>query len=172
MFNEHVWEKYFMVSRSHQTFSFSQTCSLNMPGKNLTPWWSPEGGTFPRHVHQNLRKFIPRKEKRCLPKVVEMCNASTRMEKVENFPIWKNRKIFFQNLMNWNICSWGKFFDKSENFPLFQLFRKFQNFVPISRANGEIGNFSYKIRWISTFADGNFSNLEKSENFLLKFDYL
>ena len=124
----------------------SQTCSMNMSGKNiswfrgpikrfffrgknLTPWGSVEGGTFPRHVNQNFRKLIARKEKRCLPKVVEMCEVSAWMEKVDNFPIWKNQKIFFQNLMNWNIYSWGNFFDKSEKFSLFQLFPKIRNFI-------------------------------------------
>ena len=58
-----------------------------------------------------------------------MCEVSAWMEKVENFPIWKNRKIFFQTLMNWDICSIGKFSDKLENFPLFPLFRKFRNFI-------------------------------------------
>ena len=44
--------------------------------------------------------------------------------------------------------------------------------MPISRANGENLNFSKKTRWNSTLSDGKFSNLEKSENFLPKFDYL
>ena len=53
--------------------------------------------------------------------------------------------------MNWNICTWGKFFDKSENFLLLQLFRKFRKFyssghlsVPISIANGESWIFPIK----------------------------
>ena len=59
MFNEHVWEKYFMVARSHQAFYFSQTCSLNMSGKFFDIMGSPEGGTFPRHVHQKFQFFYP-----------------------------------------------------------------------------------------------------------------
>ena len=161
MCNELVWEKYFMVSRSHQTFSFSQTCLLNMSGKILIPWGSLEGGIFPRHVHQNLRKFSPRKEKRCLSKVVKMCEVSARMEQVDNFPIWKNRKIFYQNLTNWNICIWDKFFDKSENFPLFQLFRKFGNMILpgqevcqfTQRMEMEKVDF-FPLKSDSTFADG------------------
>ena len=57
---------------------FSQTCSMNLSGKNiswlrgpikggtfprlgkiLTTWGSPEGGTFPRHVHQKYHFFLP-----------------------------------------------------------------------------------------------------------------
>ena len=149
-----------MASRSHQAF-FYWTCL----GKFLIPWGSQEGGTFPRHVHQNLRKFIPRKEKRCLPKVVEMCNASTRMEKVENFPIWKNRKFFFQNLMNWNICSRGKF-------STFQFFRKLWNFI---YPGPEVSQFSDRLEKVEIFpikSDelDNFQKLkisDKSEKFPL-----
>ena len=75
-----------MVSRSHQTF-FSQTCSLNISGKIFDTMGVTGGGTFPRHVHQNLRKIIPRKEKRCLPKVVEMFEVLARMEKGDIFSI-------------------------------------------------------------------------------------
>ena len=32
----------------------------------------PGGGTIPRHVYQNLRKFIPPKETRRRPKVAEL----------------------------------------------------------------------------------------------------
>ena len=51
-----------------------------------------------------------------------------KMEKVENFPIWKNWKIIFQNLMDWIICNRENFSDKSENFPLFQLYQKYRNY--------------------------------------------
>merc|ERR1711872_450414 len=54
---------------------------------------------------------------------LKMCEVSDRMEKEKNFPIWKNRKIFFQFfLMNWIICSRGKFSGKSEIFPLSNFF--------------------------------------------------
>ena len=48
-----------MVARSHQAFYFSQTCSLNMSGKIFDTMGSPEGGTFPRHVHQKYQFFYP-----------------------------------------------------------------------------------------------------------------
>ena len=37
-------------------------------------------------------------------------------------------EIFFQNFMNWNICSRGKLSDKSGNFLLFPL-QNFRNFI-------------------------------------------
>ena len=45
--------------------------------------------------------------------------------------------------------------------------------MPIFTHNGEVGNFSSKIKCIGTFAEsGKFSNLEKSGNCLPKFDQL
>ena len=91
----------------------------------------------------------------------EVCQFSDRLEKVEifpvksdelehllkveNFPIWKHRKIFFQNLINWNICSCGKISDKSENFPLFQLLRKIFHFATLKKNMGKNMIFCQKI---------------------------
>ena len=58
MFNEHVWGKYFMVLRSHQTFFFSQRCSLNVYGKVFDTMGIPGGGTFPRYAHIILGLFL------------------------------------------------------------------------------------------------------------------
>ena len=61
MFNEHVWEKYFMVSRSHQAFYFSQTCSLNMSGKIFDTMVVPGEGYISQTCSSKTPKiFIPR----------------------------------------------------------------------------------------------------------------
>ena len=68
--------------------------------------------------------------------------------KVEIFPIWKHRKMFFQNLIDWNICSCGKISDKSENFPLFQLLRKIFHFANLKKKYGQKHDFLSKNRKI------------------------
>ena len=63
MFNEHVWEKYFMVSRSHQAFYFSQTCSLNKSGKISDTMGVPRGGYISQTCSSNFEKIYPPKGK-------------------------------------------------------------------------------------------------------------
>ena len=62
MFNEHVWEIYFMVSRSHQAFYFSQTCSLNMSGKIFDTMGVPRGGYISQTCSSNFEIIYPPKE--------------------------------------------------------------------------------------------------------------
>ena len=57
MFNEHVWEIYFMVSRSPQAFYFSQTCSLNMSGKLFDTMGVPREG----YISQTCSSKTPKK---------------------------------------------------------------------------------------------------------------
>ena len=72
-----------------------------------------QGANFSNKSENFLICQLSRKCRNFIYPGLEMCEVSARMEKVENFPIWKNRKIFFQNLMNWNIFRKGKFSDKS-----------------------------------------------------------
>ena len=86
------------------------------------------------------------------------------MGKVENFPTSKNKLIFFQNLMNWNICSRGNFSDKLENFPLFQFFRKLRNFI---YPGPEVCQFSDRLEKLEIFPvkSEELENLQKVEIF-------
>ena len=60
MFNEQVWKKYFIVVRSHQTFFFSQTCSLNKSGKIFDTMGVRGGGVhFPDMFIKNIDFFKP-----------------------------------------------------------------------------------------------------------------
>ena len=47
-----------MVSRAHQAFYFSHTCSLNVSGKFFDTMGVPGGGTSPRQVHQIYQTFL------------------------------------------------------------------------------------------------------------------
>ena len=86
------------------------------------------------------------------------------MDKVENFPTSKNQHIFFQIWMNWNICSRGNFSGKSENFPLFQFFRKLQNFI---HPGPEVCQFSDRLEKVEIFPvkSDELEHLLKVENF-------
>ena len=57
MSNEYVWEKYFMVSRSHQTFFF------HMSGKNLDTMGVPGGWYIAQTCSSNFEKIYPPKGK-------------------------------------------------------------------------------------------------------------
>ena len=89
-------------------------------------WNICKGANFSNKSENFLICQLSRKSRNFIYPGLEMCEVSARMEKVENFPIGKNREIFFENLMNWNICSRGKFSDKSEIFSTFQTLSKIQ----------------------------------------------
>ena len=132
--------------------------------QNLMNWnicsrgnFSGKSENFPLfQFFRKLRNFIHPGLKVCqfsdrLEKVEIFPIKSDELEhllKVENFPIWKHRKIFFQNLINWNICSCGKISDKSENFPLFQLLRKIFHFANFKKKYGQKHDFLSKNRKI------------------------
>ena len=89
---------------------------------------------------------------------------------MKNFPIWKNRQISFQNLMNWNICCRGKFSGKSENYPLFHFFWKFWN---ITYPSLIVCKFSDRMELMEIFPikSDELEHLQKVE-ILPKFDQL
>ena len=66
--------------------------------------------------------------------------------------------------MNWNICSRGNFSGKSENFPLFQFFRKLRNFIHPSL---EVSQFSDRLEKVEIFPikSDELEHLLKVENF-------
>ena len=63
MFNELVWEIYFMVSRTHQAFYFSQTCLLNMSGKIFDTMGVPRGWYISQTGSSNFEIIYPPKGK-------------------------------------------------------------------------------------------------------------
>ena len=66
--------------------------------------------------------------------------------------------------MNWNICSRGNFSGKSENFPLFQFFRKLRNFI---YPGPEVCQFSDRLEKVEIFPvkSDELEHLQKVENF-------
>ena len=63
MFNEHVWEIENVWWDLETMKYFSQTCSLNMSGKNFDTMWVPEGGYISQTCSSKFEKIYPPKGK-------------------------------------------------------------------------------------------------------------
>ena len=93
-----------------------------------------------------------------------MCEVSARIETVENFPIWKNRKIFFHNFMNWNICTrkifWFSTFPSFSKIPNFYLSgpKKKVDIFPIIENPVK---FQLEWRWWKLFHFSNFFEISE-----------